>query len=142
VDNGSEIWVHGTHLVTFARRAVIIGTLYVNQNGIQNRVPGVPKLPLLNITSHQRVLSLPYLRRLNEGNLETIRRFREEFDAERPQRVALTVAASCCLLLCVAIVGWRAWKAKRSARQLNVAIAELRSAEGGLRLEGGVVNQS
>jgi len=71
----------------------IIGSLYVTRNGVQNGVTVVGKLPLLNVTSHESVLGLPYLHRLNKRNLETIRRFREEVNAEHRQRVTLIVAA-------------------------------------------------
>lgn len=45
VDNGTKVWVQGTHLVTFTERATIDGTLFTNQNSVIRKVPGVAKFP-------------------------------------------------------------------------------------------------
>ncbi|KAH8280173.1 hypothetical protein KR054_007456 [Drosophila jambulina] len=85
VDNGTETWTHGTHLITFEKQATINGTLFINHNNTQKRAPGTASLPVLNITATQDVLSLPYLHRLSERNLEFIKEFREEIDDHRTQ---------------------------------------------------------
>lgn len=140
VDNGTEVWIRGTHLITFDERATINGTSFTNRNNVRSKVPGVARFPLLNITANQNVLSLPYLHRLSERNLETIRQFQEEASADHAIQIILIAGAMCCTLICVTLVCYRIIKTRRAARQLSEMVAGIGSAEGGLNLEG--VNQS
>lgn len=137
VDNGTEIRVMGTHLITFNDRARINGTLFVNHNNAQSRVPGIANFPILNITASQDILSLPFLHRLSERNLEEIEKFKEETGSHRIYSVAFSVAAVCCALICVGLTCRRIITARRSAKRMRDVVAEIGSAEGGLNLEGG-----
>jgi len=140
VDNGTEIQVQGTHLITFGDRVANNGTLFYNHNNVRNRVPGIANSPLLNITASQNVLSLPYLHRLNERNLEVIQQFKEDAGTDQAYRVAFIIGAICCALICIGLTLWRTINAKKSAKQLREVVAGIGSAEDGLILEGGVVN--
>ncbi|KAH8309669.1 hypothetical protein KR044_007810 [Drosophila immigrans] len=137
VDNGTETRVQGTHLITFNDRAKINGTLFINHNNAQNRVPGIANSPILNITASQDVLSLPYLHRLSERNLEEIQGFKDAAGTHRIYTMAFFVAAVCCALICVGLTYRRVITAKKSAKRLRDVVAEIGSAEGGLKLEGG-----
>ncbi|SPP90027.1 Hypothetical predicted protein, partial [Drosophila guanche] len=46
------------------------GTKYTNFNNPTKRVPGVATSARINVTRHQTLLSLPYLHKLNEENLQ------------------------------------------------------------------------
>jgi len=140
VDNGTEIWTHGTHLITFDKQAIINDTLFINHNNTQKRAPGIASLPLLNITATQDVLSLPYLHRLSARNLEFIKEFKEEIENQRTRLVAIIAGAICCALICIGLIFRRFTEARKSAGQVRQIIAELQTAEGGLNSEGGVVN--
>jgi len=77
VNNGSSVWIHCTHLIIFNERAAI------NHNYAQKRTPRVARSPALNIIISQDVLSLPYLHRLSERNLEYIQQFGGEVNTNR-----------------------------------------------------------
>jgi len=140
VDNGTSVWIHGTHLVTFSERVTVNETLVLNQNSAQKRTPGVASSPSLNITISQNTLSLPYLHRLSERNLEYIQKFGNKINTNQTHMVALITGVICCALICVGLTYMRLTGARRSAVKLRRVIAEIGSAEGGLNLEGGVVN--
>ncbi|KAH8272447.1 hypothetical protein KR044_002970 [Drosophila immigrans] len=127
VDNGIETRVQGTHLITFENKAKINGTLFINHNKGQNRVPGIANSPILNITASQDVLGLPYLHRLNERNLEEIQGFKEAAGTHRIYTVAFFMAAVCCALICVGLTYRRVINAKKSAKRLRDAVAEIGS---------------
>lgn len=58
-DDGSEITMNETHIVTFQFSTINNGTKYMNLRKILNRKPGIAGSPLLNIVSHNPVLSVP-----------------------------------------------------------------------------------
>ncbi|KAH8288998.1 hypothetical protein KR054_009794 [Drosophila jambulina] len=65
VDNGTETWTRGTHLITFDKQATINDTLFITHNNTQKRAPGTASLPLLNITATQDVQDGVSLRQEN-----------------------------------------------------------------------------
>jgi len=59
VDNGTEVYLRGTHLITFNDRVVISDTTFINHNKAQIRALGVASSPSLNITANKDILSFP-----------------------------------------------------------------------------------
>jgi len=49
--------------------------IFKNHDMVQKRSPGVANSPVLNISMKQEILSLPYLQRSSENNLEQIKKF-------------------------------------------------------------------
>ncbi|KAH8392785.1 hypothetical protein KR200_001006 [Drosophila serrata] len=115
-------------------------TRYINHDMAQKRAPGVASSPSLNISLEHDILSLPYLHRLSERNLEHIKRFGEDVNNYRSHQIVLVAGAVCCALICIGLTYRRVTQARRSTAQLKEVIAQIGSAEGGLNLEGGVVN--
>jgi len=140
VDNGTYIHIRGTHLITFIESAVVNETRYVNNDRAQKRVPGVASSPSLNITMEHNILSLPYLHRLSERNLEHIKRVGENINDYHSHQIVLVAAAICCALICVGFTYRRVIQARRTTAQIADMIAQIGSAEDGLNSEGGVVN--
>jgi len=69
---GSIQTVSGTYLITFENEIRVNGSLFKNHNGMLKKSPNSATAAILNITSHQEILSLPYLRRLSVENLRCI----------------------------------------------------------------------
>jgi len=136
VDNGTR----GTHLITMNDRVLINDTTFINHDKAQIRALGVAISPLLNITAHKDILILPCLHQLSERNLEFIKEFGREIDANHSHRIIFIATTICCTLICIGITCIRFIGARRSAIQLYGMIAELGPAEDGRNLEGGVVN--
>jgi len=113
---------------------------YVNHDMAQKRAPGVASSPFLNISMEHNILSLPFLHRLSERNLEHIKRFGEDINDYHSHQIVLVAGAICCALICVGLIYRRVIQARRSAAQLVEVIAQIGSAKGGLTPEGGVVN--
>lgn len=140
VDNGTAIHIRGTHLITFIESAMVNETVFFNHDMVQNRAPGVANSPVLNISMKHEVLSLPYLHRLSEKNLEQIRNFEKDVDGYRLSQIALVAGAIFCALICIGLTWQRTTRAKKSTAQLKEVLAQIGSAEGGLNLEEGIVN--
>lgn len=136
VDNGTEIWVHGTNLITFNKWARINETKYLNLNSVQSKFPGIAASPLLNVTGHQDVLSLPYLHRLNERNLEIIKEVKDEIGSVNSIVMAFWLGAVCCAIICAGIIYHRYRRNMVTAQNIREVIAEIGTAEGGLNLRG------
>jgi len=130
VDNGTTIHIRGTHLITFTESAMVNQTVFVNHDMVQKRAPGVANSPVLNISIKHEILSLPYLYRLSERNLEQIRKFEEDVDGFRLSQIALMAGAIFCALICVGLTYQRATRAKRSADHLKEVITQIGSPEG------------
>jgi len=96
--------------------------------------------PVLNISMKHEILSLPYLHRLSERNLEQIRKFEQDVDGYRLGQIALIAGAIFCALICIGLTCQRAIRVKKSTAQLKEVLSKIGSAEDGLNLEGGVVN--
>jgi len=105
-------------------------TVFVNHDMVQKRAPGVANSPVLNISINHEILSLPYLYRLSERNLEQIRKFEEDVDGFRLSQIALMAGAIFCALICVGLTYQRATRAKRSADHLKEVITQIGSPEG------------
>jgi len=78
---------------------------------------------LLSNTADQDVLSLPYLNRLSERNLEFIKEFREEIDNNQTRLAAIIAGAICCALICIGLTYQRLTRARKSAVQIGEVIA-------------------
>jgi len=107
VDNGTAIHVKGTHLITFIVSAMVNETVFTNHDMVQKRAPGVANSPVLNISMKHEILSLPYLHRLSERNLEQIRKFEQDVDGYRLGQIALIAGAIFCALICNEPLGSR-----------------------------------
>lgn len=71
-DDGPELTIKGTNLITFERVTIINGTKYSNHKGVLKKMPGIASSPLLKIIGHGKILSLPLLHRMNEQNGRSI----------------------------------------------------------------------
>lgn len=91
--------------------------------------------PVLNISMKHEILSLPYLHRLSEKNLERIMKFEKDVDGYRLSQIALIAGAIFCALICIGLTYQRAARSKKSTAQLKEVLAQIGSAEGGLNLD-------
>lgn len=69
---GTVTKVSGTYLITFESEISVNGSIYKNQRAMLKKVPTSATSTVVNVTSHQEILSLPYLQRLNFENLQYI----------------------------------------------------------------------
>lgn len=92
VNEGNNITVKGTLLVTFSKNVTINGTEY-QSSGItgHNLQPHPPKKLDLEKTTHDVKISLPYLERLNTVNLDKIGKIRKEILSHRTLIIALVI---------------------------------------------------
>jgi len=81
IDDGPTTTIIGTHLITFERKAVINDSVYLNLNYSVKKSPGIVASPLINITGHDHILSLPLLQRMNEHNLRLMQELRDDVSA-------------------------------------------------------------
>ncbi|KAH8332277.1 hypothetical protein KR074_008542 [Drosophila pseudoananassae] len=87
IDDGPTTTIVGTILITFERKAVINDSVYLNLNYSVNKSPGIAASPLINITGHDHILSLPMLQRMNEHNLRLMQELREDVSAGGSSRI-------------------------------------------------------
>ncbi|XP_044314748.1 uncharacterized protein LOC108041322 isoform X3 [Drosophila rhopaloa] len=127
--------------LTSSHSLTVNETRYVNHDVARKRVPGVARSPSLNITLEHNILSLPYLYRLSERNLDHIKKFGEDINGYRSHQIVLIAGAICCALICVGLTYRQVTQARRSTAQLRKVIAQIGSAKGDLNSEGGVVNK-
>lgn len=140
VDDGPVMTIEGTHLITFERIATINETTYINYNGVVNKSPGIVASPLLNITGHDQVLSLPMLQRMNEHNLHIIQKLRDDMFSGGTPRVWFMVGVTLSLAFgCIGII-YQCWYRRRSSIKLQEMVKELSVTEDGNNLKGGLVN--
>jgi len=124
------------NLITFNNWALINETKYLNRNNVQSKFPGIAASPLLNVTGHQDVLSLPYLHGLNERNLEIIKEVKDEIGSVDSVVIAFLLGAACCTIKCIGVIYRRFTKNMASAKEFKKVIAETGAAEGALNLKG------
>jgi len=140
VDDGPEISTTGTHLVTFERLAIINGTKYVNQSEILSKTPGIAVSPLLNIISHDAVLSMPLLHRLNSHNIKTIQRFKDEFESNGNIKVWFAAGVGLGVIFSLSLLRCQKLRRRRDSMEIQMAISKLNMTEDSHDSEGGVVN--
>ncbi|TDG38658.1 hypothetical protein AWZ03_014920 [Drosophila navojoa] len=58
-DDGPEIQVNGTYLITYEHMAIINGTKFANRRKALDKLLGIAASPLIHIISHDPVLSMP-----------------------------------------------------------------------------------
>jgi len=77
-DQGRDQKISGTYLVTYSNKVALNGTWFVNELGSSIRKPAVSAMAILNITTHQNRLSLPFLHELSLSSLHHIGTLRVE----------------------------------------------------------------
>ncbi|KAH8338725.1 hypothetical protein KR074_003729 [Drosophila pseudoananassae] len=140
IDEGPTATIVGTILITFERKAVINDSVYLNLNYSVNKSPGIAASPLINITGHDHILSLPMLQRMNEHNLRLMQELREDVSAGGSPRIWFAAGVAVSLTLCALVLLQQHCRRKREAAQLQKSIDELAVTEDGVQFKGGVVN--
>lgn len=131
--------INGTYLIAFENSITINGSLFVNKNNVQNRKPGTPTFPMINVTEHKNILSLPLLHEMNIENLRYIGELQKE-TKDRPVLVGgITFALFMACYLVVLTTG-RLMKRRRQVRLKSAIESALKKTEDGLNLRGGAVN--
>lgn len=140
-DDGPEISIHGTYLITFERSSMINGTQFTNQREMVKKSPAVAGSPLLNIISHDPVLSLPELHLMNTHNLRVISEFKEDLESSDSQAnwlisgIILSAAFSCFIVI------YHFYKRKMESKKVQEVINKYSVSEAGHELSGGIVNK-
>jgi len=140
IDDGPTTTIIGTHLITFERKAVINDSVYLNLNHSVNMSPGIAASPLINITGHDHILSLPLLQRMNEHNLRLLQELRDDVSDGGSPRIWFAAGVAVSLMLCGLVLLQQHCRRKREAAQLQKSIDELAVTEDGVQFKGGVVN--
>lgn len=129
---GSVTTVTGTYLVTFDNEVSVNGSIFKNQKGMLKKTPTSATTTILNITSHQEILSLPYLQRLNLENLRHIK----EVKGQTVAGPAISGLVTITLILSYLIVT----KVRQRRQDIEAVINSYRRPEDGPNLSGGGVN--
>ncbi|XP_032289313.1 retrovirus-related Env polyprotein from transposon gypsy isoform X1 [Drosophila virilis] len=139
-DDCTAMKIDGTNLVTFSSYATVNGTRYFNRKSVQNQFPVVAASPLLNISGHDSILSLSYIHRLSENNLNYMKKVRDSI------AVGNTLAISFGIMLLACAVGagvyWlhRLTIKRRNSRKISKILENLNATENGRSSRGRVVN--
>lgn len=137
-NNSSTKILNGTFLITFDGEVWINGAHYTNHNNTHGKHPAAAASPLINIIGHQEILSLPFLRKLNNNNLHYIGRLEGEV-TKRPIKICCAALGS--IIILYAIVKLRQHQVhRREQAHLQRAIATIEEPEDGLHLREGGVN--
>lgn len=132
IDDGPTTTVIGTHLITFERKAVINGSVYLNLNYAVDKSPGIAASPLINITGHDQILSLPLLQRMNEHNLRLMQELREDVSAGGAPKIWFVAGVAVSFTLCGLVLLQQHCRRIREASQLQKSIDELAVTEDGV----------
>ncbi|KAH8288282.1 hypothetical protein KR054_002709 [Drosophila jambulina] len=132
IDDGPTTTIVGTHLITFEGKAVINDSVYLNLNYSVNKSPGIAASPLIKITRHDHILSLPMLQRMQE--------LRDDVSAGGSPRILFAAGVTVSFTLCGLVLLQQYCRRKREAAQLQKSIDELAVIEDGVQFKGGVVN--
>jgi len=138
-DDGPEITINGSHLITFERIAFINGTKYSNQREAIKKTPGMAASPLLNIIDHNPVLSMPLLQRMNNQNLEVIQGLKEEVKSAGVTNSWFTVGVGLSILISCSILLFRVLRRQRAVREIQQVVDKFQMTEDGHTSKGGVV---
>lgn len=129
----------GTYLIIFDDYVNINNSQYVNKYKTPKRTPGTPTFPLINVTGHKNVLSLPFLHEMSLENLNHI--------GELKTRTKTWPIYSGCIAFTSFVVFYatillmKRWCKRRQQLNLEIALNEiLRKTEDGLHLSEGRVN--
>lgn len=135
---GPERNVKGTYLITFDEEIQINETVYSNPKKMLRKVPGSASSATLNITSHQELLSLPYLHRLNLENVHHIK------DINSKLYTGPVISSTFVIIILVTYFGLTKLQQirirKRQNHALQATINSYRRAEDDPNLNGGGVN--
>lgn len=131
VDDGPEVKVAGTFLLTLTSSAYVNGTKYLNIKNVQNRVPGVAASSLLNITSHNPVLSLKFFQQLSEKNLNFIKGIEDEFSSSSFLVLAVCLGLGVCAMASSAVLFNQLRVKRRNERQIAAMLHKMSVAEDG-----------
>ncbi|KAH8291739.1 hypothetical protein KR018_001181 [Drosophila ironensis] len=138
-DQGRDQRISGTYLVAYSNRIGLNGTWFVNQLGDSMRKPAVSAMTAVNITTHQKRLSLPFLHELSLSNLYHIGTLREELSFS--SFLSYSLALLGFLLLCSTI--WLSYHHLKNRAHVNPGTnEELSGHRDGDHLKGGEVNTS
>ncbi|KAH8361297.1 hypothetical protein KR200_000844 [Drosophila serrata] len=121
-------------------RAVINDSVYLNLNYSVNKSPGIAASPLINITGHDHILSLPLLQRMNEHNLRLMQKLRDDVSGGGSPKIWFAAGVAVSLTLIGLILLQQHCRREREACQLQMSIDELAVTEDGVKFKGGVVN--
>lgn len=140
IDETPEKNVSGTYLVTFEDHVFLNGTKYVNRMSRLEKAPGIAASPLLNITGHETILSLPYLHRLNNQNLQTIDEIKEELTTVTSRTLAFILGLGVAALISGLAFLWQYKKKTRALHEINLVVKDMATNEDDRVSKGGVVN--
>uniref|UniRef100_A0A0A1XN32 Retrovirus-related Env polyprotein from transposon gypsy n=1 Tax=Zeugodacus cucurbitae TaxID=28588 RepID=A0A0A1XN32_ZEUCU len=140
IDETPEKNVSGTYLVTFEDHVFLNGTKYVNRMSRLEKAPGITASPLLNITGHETILSLPYIHRLNNQNLQTIDEIKEELTTVTSRTLAFILGLGVAALISGLAFLWQYKKKTRALHEINLVVKYMATNEDDRVSKGGVVN--
>lgn len=133
---GSVTTVTGTYLITFDDEINVNGSIYKNQKGMLRKAPTSATATIVNITSHQEILSLPYLQRLNFENLQYIN--------EVKGRTVTGPAVSGLVTIIIVLIFFITFKLRQrrviKCNDIEAVIDSYNRPEDGPHLSGGGVN--
>lgn len=138
-DDGAEVTVSGTFLITFERSAAINGTEFINLRKASSKQPGTVRSPLLNIIGHDPALSIPLLHRMNVDNLQSIMDFKEEVIAAGSPKYWFAVGAVLNVGLICSFILFMVLRRRRASLKIQKALDNFNMTEDGHHSEGGVV---
>jgi len=104
--------ISATYLVTYSDKISLNGTWFVNQLGSSMKKPAVSAITVVNITTHQSRLSLPFLHELSLSNLHHTGTLREELTLASFLSFSFALLAS--FLLCSTV--WLDYHVLRTRR--------------------------
>lgn len=133
LDDGPEIVTNGKHLVTFRYSVGIYYTKYINQREILDKRPGVAGSPLHNIISHDPVLSVPQLHRMNNDNLRVIQ---DEQASTDSLNMWIIIGVALGVILCGCVTMWQILKRRKTSREVQKVIDSYKIIEDGRRTDG------
>ncbi|GBP98456.1 Retrovirus-related Pol polyprotein from transposon gypsy [Eumeta japonica] len=137
VENSEQL-VTGTYLLTFDSEIYVNGSAYKNLKGELKMVPNPAAASILNITGHQEILSLPYLRRMGIENLRHISQVESKLIVG--PIVSILVVIGILLAYSLMLKLYQNRLKKRQGLIFQATIDTLRRPEDGSQLREGGVN--
>lgn len=130
--------ITGTYLLTFDDEVQVNGSTYKNLKRNLEKIPGSATMAILNITGHQEILSLPYLKKLGIRNQEYI----EGIESKLFVGPTVSTLVIIFILLAYCLVSKLKLRQikKRQTHAIQATIDSFRRAEDGPHLSEGGVN--
>lgn len=140
-EKGSTQQINGTYLLIFDAEIKVNGTKFVNLNSITEKSPEVPNFPVINITEHKEIISLPYLHDMNIKNLQHIGELKTQIIIN--PIISTTVIIFCLITLYLMFKFIQHYKKKRAMQKVLISLEEIvRKPEDVLHSKKGIVNDS